>query len=86
MDTEQAREVIDIVVSAELTLDQAKADYKAVTDAAFETYDMTPDQIKAAKATAKAIIKRKLEEVEEQAAELSSMIEVAKIKMAEMAG
>ena len=86
MNTEEAREVIDIVVSAELTLDQAKADYKAVTDAAFENCDMTPDQIKAAKATAKAIIKRKLEEVEEQAAELSSMIEVAKIKMAEMAG
>ena len=57
-----------------------------MTDAAFETFDMTPDQIKAAKATAKAIIKRKLEEAEEQAAELSSMIEVAKTKMAEMAG
>ena len=86
MDTKQARKVIDIVVSAELTLDQAKADYKSVTDSAFETFDMTPDQVKAVKAIARAIIKRKLDEVEGQAAELASMVEIAKNKMAEMAG
>lgn len=78
MNETQMKECLDIVIQAERDLDQAKEDYKATTDSAFETYELTPDQIKAVKQVAKAMLKNKLEDLDAKASELVQMIEVVK--------
>lgn len=78
MDQTQMKECLNIVVQAERDMDQAKEDYKATTDSAFETYELTPDQIKAVKQVAKAMLKNKMDDVESKANELLNMIEMVK--------
>jgi len=78
MDESQMKECLNIVVQAERDLDHAKEDYKATTDSAFETYELTPDQINAVKQVAKAMLKNKLESLDGKATELSTMIDLVK--------
>jgi len=78
MNETQMKEVLDIVVQAESDLEDAKLAYKDTTDSAFETYELTPDQIKAVKQVAKAMLQNKLEALDAKAGELVAMIEVVK--------
>jgi hypothetical protein len=74
----QLKECLDIVVQAEREMEAAKEDYKATTDAAFETYECTPDQIKAIKKVAKALLKDKVNGIDEETAALMEVIEAVK--------
>lgn len=48
------------------------------TDGAFETYECTPDQIKAIKKVAKALLKNKVNGIDEETAALMEVIEAVK--------
>ena len=78
MDATQLKECLNIVVQAERDLDQAKEDYKATTDAAFDTYECTPDQTKAIKKVAKALLRDKVDGIDEETAALMEVIEAVK--------
>ena len=78
MNETQLKECLDIVVQAERDLDQAKEDYKVTTDGAFETYECTPDQIKAIKKVAKALLKDKVNSIDEATSALMEVIEAVK--------
>jgi hypothetical protein len=78
METKDLKEAVGIIVSAMLTLEQAKADADAMIKSALELLDPTPSQVKAVKAIAKAIAAEKLAEVEESAVELADLIAVVK--------
>ena len=78
MNETQLKECLNIVVQDERDLDQAKEDYKATTDAAFETYECTPDQIKAIKKVAKALLKNKVNGIDEETSALMEVIEAVK--------
>jgi hypothetical protein len=78
METDKLKEAVGIIVSAMLTLEQAKADADAMIKSALELLDPTPSQVKAVKAIAKAIVSQKLDEVHEAATEMSDLIAVVK--------
>lgn len=78
MDETQLKECLNIVVQAERDLYQAKEDYKVTTDAAFDTYECTPDQIKAIKKVAKALLKNKVNGIDEETSALMEVIEAVK--------
>jgi len=75
---EQAKEALDIIIQAERDLDQAKEDYKATVESAVETYELTPDQAKAAKQVAKAMLKDKVGDIEDKATTLLELVDVVK--------
>jgi hypothetical protein len=74
METEAMKECLGIVMAAEHDLAQAKGDYKVLTDAAYEKYELTPEQIKAVKAVAKAKIKNNIKGLESTTGVLVEMI------------
>ena len=78
MNDTQLKECLNIVVQAERDLAQAKDDYKVTTDSAFETYECTPDQIKAIKKVAKALLKNKVNGIDEETSALMEVIEAVK--------
>jgi uncharacterized protein YaiE (UPF0345 family) len=78
METDKLKEAVGIIVSAMLTLEQAKADADAIIKGALELLDPTPSQVKSIKAIAKAIAAEKLAEVEESTVELADLIAVVK--------
>jgi hypothetical protein len=72
-------ECLPIILNAEFELAKAKEDYKTVTDAAFETYECTPNEIKAVKAIAKAQLAEKVRDIWAAANTLTEMIEAARV-------
>ena len=78
MNETQLKECLNIVVQDERDLDQAKEDYKDTTDSAFDTYECTPDQIKAIKKVAKALLKNKVNGIDEETSALMEVIEAVK--------
>ena len=78
MDQSQIKECLAVVVQAERDLAQAKEDYKATTTSAFETYELTGNQVKAIKAVANAMLKDKVASIEDAASELLATIELVK--------
>ena len=78
MEKGQLNELLGIIINEERKLITAKDDYKAVREAAFETYEASPEEMKHATLVAKAIIKENLDEVGSAAEALSSMAEMAK--------
>lgn len=78
MEEQQLKECLNIVVQAERDLNQAKDDYKVTTDSAFETYECTPDQISAIKKVAKALLKDKVNSIDEATSALMEVIEAVK--------
>jgi hypothetical protein len=78
METDKLKEAVGIIVSAMLTLEQAKEDANAMIQSALELLDPTPSQVKSIKAIAKAIVSQKLDEVHEAATEMSDLISVVK--------
>ena len=78
--TEEQKEAINIIVQAERDLAQAKEDYNATVDSAVETYELTPDEAKAVKQVAKALLANKVEDVEGKATVLLEVVDLVKVQ------
>lgn len=78
MEKAQLNELLGLIIKAERDMIDAKDDYKAIREAAFETYEATPEDMKHVTLIAKAIIKQNLDEVGSAAEALAEMAEMAK--------
>ena len=73
MEEQQLKDCLNIVVQAERDLESAKEAYKDITESAFDTYDCTGNEAKAIKKVAKAMLKNKVSDTDD---EISALVEV----------
>lgn len=76
MEQDQLKECLNIVVQAERDLDVAKEVYNDMVGGAFDALDLTGNQQKAIKKVAKAMLKNKVGALDNEAAELSAMVDL----------
>ena len=76
MDKDQLQQCLNLVVQAERDLQDAKDIYKDMTESAFDALDLTKNQQKAMKKVAKAMLKNKVKAVDNEASELTAILEL----------